>query len=62
MHHRVLAERLTALRISGGRTRKLACVDARPLHPLDGRREAPDRKRMAIRSADGVARSVRAIY
>jgi len=52
---------LTALRISGGRTRELARVDDRPLQPLDGRREAPDRQRMAIRSADGAARSVRAI-
>ncbi len=33
----------------------------RPLHPLDGRRETPDRKRMVIRSPDGAARSVRAI-
>ncbi len=36
-------------------------MDDRPLQPLDGRREAPDRQRMAIRSADGAARSVRAI-
>jgi hypothetical protein len=37
-------------------------VDACPLHPLDGRREAPDSKRVGIRNADGAARSVRAIY
>jgi hypothetical protein len=49
------------LRISGGRTRELARVDDRPLQPLDGRREAPDRKRMLIRSPDGAAQSVRAI-
>ncbi|MCK5601458.1 hypothetical protein KAR91_06310, partial [Candidatus Pacearchaeota archaeon] len=52
---------LTALRISGGRMRELAREDDRPLHPLDGRRFAPDRMRMGIRSDDGVARSVRAI-
>jgi len=52
---------LTALRISGGRTRELARVDDRPLQPLDGWRKAPDRKRMGIRSADGTARTVRAI-
>ncbi len=46
--------RPTGLRISGGRTRELARVDDRPLQPLDGRREAPDRKRMAIRSPDGL--------
>ena len=40
---------------------ELAHQPNRPLHPLDGRREAPDRKRMAIRSADGAARSVRAL-
>jgi len=40
---------------------ELAHQPNRPLHPLDGRREAPDRQRMAIRSADGAARSVRAI-
>jgi len=28
-------------------------VADRPLQPLDGRREAPDRKRMLIRSPDG---------
>ncbi|MFH1218901.1 MAG: hypothetical protein V1694_00405, partial [Candidatus Eisenbacteria bacterium] len=39
----------------------LACLTERQLHPLDGRREAPDRERMAIRSPDGAARSVRAI-
>ncbi len=52
---------LTGLRISGERTPELARVDGRPLQPLDGRREAPDRKRMLIRSPDGAARSVRAI-
>jgi len=36
-------------------------VEDRPLQPLDGRREAPVRKRMVIRSTDGAARSVRAI-
>jgi len=36
-------------------------VGDRPLQPLDGRREAPGRQRMGIRSADGAARSVRAI-
>jgi hypothetical protein len=36
-------------------------MDNRPLHLLDGRREAPDRKRVAIRNADGAARSIRAI-
>jgi len=30
---------------------ELAHQPSRPLQPLDGRREAPDRKRMAIRSA-----------
>jgi hypothetical protein len=47
----------TGLRISGGRTRERARVDGRPLQPFDGRREAPDRKRMAIRSPDGAAAS-----
>jgi len=36
-------------------------VGDRPLQPLDGRRAAPDRKRMSIRSPDGAALSVRAI-
>jgi len=45
---------------SGGR-RELASGDRRPLRPLNGRCEAPDRKRMIIRSTDGAARSVRAI-
>jgi len=53
---------LTERRISGGRTYELASADNYPLHPLDGLREAPDRKRVAIRNADGAARSVRAIY
>jgi hypothetical protein len=52
---------LTALRISSGRTRELARADGRLLQPLDGRREAPDIKWMVICSADGTARSVRAI-
>ena len=39
----------------------LACQSDRQLQPLDGRRGAPDRKRMVIRSPDGAARSVRAI-
>jgi len=49
--------RLTALRVSGGRTRERARVDDRPRQPLDGQREALDRKRMAIRSPDGAAHS-----
>jgi len=54
--------RLTALRISGRRTRELARGGGCPLQPLDGlARQRRDRKRMAIRSADGSARSVRAI-
>ena len=48
---------LTALRISGGRSRELARGDDRTLQPLDGRRKAPDRERMEIRSADGAALS-----
>jgi len=53
---------LTALRISGRRTRELAHGDDCPLQPLDGlARQRRDRKRMVIRSADGEARSVRAI-
>ncbi len=36
-------------------------MDDCPLQPRDGRREAPDRKRMVIRSPDGAARRVRAI-
>jgi hypothetical protein len=52
----------TALRISGRRTRELARGGGCPLQPLDGlARQRRDRKRMAIRSADGSARSVRAI-
>jgi len=39
----------------------LACRPDRQLQPLDGRRVAPGRKWMVIRSADGAARSVRAI-
>jgi len=46
--------RLTALRISDGRTCELARVDNLPLHPLDGWCEAPGRKRGAIRNADGI--------
>jgi hypothetical protein len=46
---------------AGGRASELARVDDRPLQPLDGWREGPDRKRMLIRSPDGAARSVRAI-
>jgi len=30
-------------------------VDDRPLQPLDGRRKAPDRKRMLIRSPEGAS-------
>jgi len=52
---------LTALRISGGRECEFTRTDDRPLQPLDGWRKAPDRKPMGIRSADGTARSVRAI-
>jgi hypothetical protein len=56
-----LSRHITALRISSGRTRELARADGRLLQPLDGRREAPDIKWMVICSADGTARSVRAI-
>jgi hypothetical protein len=52
----------SALRINGGRMRARARVDDYPLHSLDGRREAPDRKRVVIRNADSAARSVRVIY
>jgi len=45
---------LTGPRISGGRLRELAYVNACPLHTLDGRREALDRQRMSIRGPDGV--------
>jgi hypothetical protein len=41
------------LRISGGRAHKLACGDDHPLHPLDGWRQATDKKRMAIRRSLG---------
>ena len=37
---------ITGPRISGGGRRELARDDRSPLHPLDGRREAPDRLRM----------------
>ena len=40
---------------------ELAHQPNRPLHPLDGRREAPGRKRMAIRSADGAVDSNRVL-
>jgi len=49
-----LLVRITALRISGRRTRERTRVDDRPLQPRDGRREAPDRKRVVFRSADGI--------
>lgn len=49
------ARHLTALRISGGRTRERTRVDDRPLQPLEGWRKAPDRKRVVIRNADGAA-------
>jgi len=53
---------ITALRISGRRTREQARGDDCPLQPLDGlARQRRDRKRMVIRSAVGEARSVRAI-
>ena len=53
---------ITALRISGRRTRELARGGGCPLQPLDGlARQRRDRKRMVIRSADGSVRSVRAI-
>jgi len=53
---------LTALRISGRRTRELARGGGCPLQPLDGlAHQRRDRKRMVISSADGSARSVRAI-
>ena len=45
----------TGLRMSGGGRRELARGDRSPLHPLDGRREAPDRQRVTIRSPDGAA-------
>ena len=41
--------------MSGGGRRELARGDRSPLHPLDGRREAPDRQRVTIRSPDGAA-------
>ncbi|TAL41249.1 MAG: hypothetical protein EPN89_19290 [Methylovulum sp.] len=53
--------KLTWRRVSGGRTRERARVDGRPLQPRDGRREAPDRKLVVIRNADGGTRSVRDI-
>jgi hypothetical protein len=53
---------LTPLPISRRRTRKRARVNDCPLHPLDGWREAPNRKRVAIRNTDGAVRNVRAIY
>ena len=34
--------------------REIALVDDWPLHPLDSRREAPDRKPVATRNADGI--------
>ncbi len=37
-------------------------MDDCPLQPLDGWRVAPGVNRMAIRSSDGAARSIRAIY
>jgi|GEM_PF-2269610 len=40
---------------------RLLGLDDIPLQPLDGRRQAPDRKRMSIRSPDVAAQSVRAI-
>ena len=43
----------TVPRISGGRSRELARVADCPLHTLDGRRVAPDRRRMVIRGTDG---------
>jgi len=59
---RLLFVALTALRISGRRTRELARGGGCPLQPLDGlARQRRDRKRMEIRSADGSAHSVRAI-
>jgi len=50
--------RLTVLRISGGRTGELARMADRPLHALVRGREAPEIKRMAIRSTVRGARSV----
>ena len=44
---------ITGLRISGRSGCELVRRSDCPLHPLDGRREAPDRKRMTIRSPDG---------
>jgi len=47
--------------MSGRGRSELARFDRRPLHPLDGRREVPDKRRVIIRSPDGAVRSVRAI-
>src|SRR5574337_219648 len=47
-HVESFKSRLTALRITGGRTHERARVDDCPLHPLDGRREALNRKRVVI--------------
>ena len=41
--------------MSDGGRNELARLDRRSLHPLDGRREAPDRRRVTIRSSDGAA-------
>jgi len=46
------------LRISGGRAGELARMADRPLHALVRGREAPEIKRMAIRSTVRGARSV----
>ncbi len=46
---------LTGLQISGRSGCELVRRSDCPLNPLDGRYEAPDRKRMAICSPDGAA-------
>jgi hypothetical protein len=43
---RIAVGQLTGPWISGGGRRELARDDRSPLHPLDGRREAPDRRWM----------------
>jgi len=52
---------ITGWRINCGLERELARAQACQLQLFDGRRVAPDRKRMTIRRPDGAARSVRAI-
>lgn len=54
-------EKETGLRVSGGRMREHARVDDWPLQPRDGRRETPDKQRIANRHSDGADASRRAI-